>query len=144
VRRGRADQLARSIIRDSDVRPTDPSVLARQLSGGNQQKLVVGRWTPLAPRVLLLDEPTRGVDVGARSEVHRAIDALARSGAGVVVVSSDLPELLTLSDRIVVMRDGATVGELAYDECTEEAVIRLATGHLQDEAKARGNGRSDA
>ncbi len=126
----RADRWARAILRNSDVRPPDPALAARQLSGGNQQKLVVGRWTPLSPRVFLLDEPTRGVDVGARSEVHRVIDELARSGAAVVVVSSDLPELLTLADRIIVMREGTTVGELSYGQCTEESVIRLATGHV--------------
>jgi ABC-type sugar transport system ATPase subunit len=123
-----AGRLAKRILHDNDVRPDDPKVPIRALSGGNQQKIVVGRWVPLAPKVFLLDEPSRGVDVAARSEVHRLIDSLAKAGAAVLVVSSDLPELITVADRIVVMREGHTVGELSRDECTEEGVIGLATG----------------
>jgi len=102
------------------------------LSGGNQQKVLLARWLLVNPRVLIVDEPTRGVDVGAKAEVHQLLRDFARQGHAVVVISSDLPEVMTMSDRIYVMRAGRIVGELQRAEATEEAVMRLAAG---------GNGR---
>ncbi|HTF06819.1 MAG TPA: sugar ABC transporter ATP-binding protein [Asanoa sp.] len=99
----------------------------RYLSGGNQQKVVLARWLAMAPRVLLFDEPTRGIDVGAKAAIHELIRDLAGKGAAVLMISSELPELLGMSDRIVVLRDGAIAGELPGD-ASEEAVLRLATG----------------
>jgi len=114
----------------SELRVRTPSL--RQpiglLSGGNQQKVIVARWLAVQPRVLLLDEPTRGIDVGARAEIYRLIDKLAREGLAVVVVSSDLPEILGLSDRIVVMKDGTVAGELP-GTASEEDVVALAMSH---------------
>ncbi len=95
------------------------------LSGGNQQKVVLAKWLLRKPRVLIVDEPTRGIDIGAKAEVHRLLRALADEGTAVIVISSDLPEVLALADRVCVIRDGAVVGELGGD-CTEEDVIRLA------------------
>lgn len=97
------------------------------LSGGNQQKIMVARWLATSPRVLLLDEPTKGVDVGAKFEIHEIIRRQAAAGLGCLVVSSDLPEVLAIADRIVVMRAGRIQGELAGAGATEEAVMRLAT-----------------
>jgi ABC-type sugar transport system ATPase subunit len=99
-----------------------------ELSGGNQQKVVLGKWLMSKPKILLLDEPTRGVDVGAKSEVHKTVRELANQGIAVFVASSDLPELLALADRIIVMRQGKIVGETAVIEATEEKIIALATG----------------
>jgi ABC-type sugar transport system ATPase subunit len=99
----------------------------RYLSGGNQQKVVLARWLAMTPRVLLFDEPTRGIDVGAKAAIHELIRKLARQGAAVLMISSELPELLGMSDRIVVMRDGAIAGELPAD-ADEETVLGLATG----------------
>jgi len=96
------------------------------LSGGNQQKVVAAKWLALAPRVLLLDEPTKGVDVAAKFEIHGIVRDMAANGAACVVVSSDLPELLSLADRIVVMREGTVRGEIAGGEANEERVMRLA------------------
>ncbi|MBI5771382.1 MAG: sugar ABC transporter ATP-binding protein [Verrucomicrobia bacterium] len=96
------------------------------LSGGNQQKVVLGRWLKANPRVLIVDEPTRGVDVGAKAEVHEILRAYARRGHAVIVISSDLPEVLRLADRIYVMRRGRIAGELAAADASEEAVMRLA------------------
>jgi len=96
------------------------------LSGGNQQKLVAARWLAVNPRVLLLDEPTKGVDVGAKFEIHSIVRELAAGGAACLVVSSDLPELLALADRIVVLRQGRVRGELTAAEADEERVMRLA------------------
>jgi D-xylose transport system ATP-binding protein len=99
----------------------------RQLSGGNQQKVVLGKWLLTKPRVLFLDEPTRGVDVGAKAEIHRLIAELAEAGLGVVLVSSDLPELLGMSHRLVVLSLGVATAELSASEATPEAVMTAAT-----------------
>jgi D-xylose transport system ATP-binding protein len=117
-----------SAIRDLGIRAASAEVAARTLSGGNQQKVVVARWLRTDPRVLLLDEPTRGVDVGAREEIYATIDRLARQGMAVVVVSSDLTEVLGLADRVVVLRQGRVCGEFAREAATPERVMAAATG----------------
>lgn len=124
----RETALADDIISRLDVRPANASILARQLSGGNQQKVVIGKWLATAPSVLLLDEPTRGVDVGAKHEIYLRIAELAAEGRAVVVISSELPELLVVPHRVLVMRDGRLVGELARGEVSEESLMGLATG----------------
>jgi len=98
------------------------------LSGGNQQKVVLGKWLAAAPAVLMLDEPTRGVDVGARAEIYRRLDTLAAAGLAVLFVSSELDEVLQLADRVLVLRDGAVQGELRGERRTEEQIMMLATG----------------
>jgi ribose transport system ATP-binding protein len=98
------------------------------LSGGNQQKVVLGKWLARTPRVLILDEPTRGVDVGARSEIYALMDRLAADGVAILMISSDLEEVLGMSDRVVVLHEGRVAGELPRDRLSEEAVMRLATG----------------
>ncbi|MBV9852289.1 MAG: sugar ABC transporter ATP-binding protein [Armatimonadetes bacterium] len=114
------------LMQELSVRAAGPSVPAGTLSGGNQQKLALGKWLAASPRVLLLDEPTRGVDVGAKAEVYRLIRQLARGGMATLVISSDLPEILALSDRILVMREGRLAGELSREEATEERILALA------------------
>ena len=104
------------------------------LSGGNQQKVVLGRWLATAPKVLLMDEPTRGVDVGAKQEIYRLIEALAADGMGVLFASSEMEEVLGLADRVLVMHEGRLVGEVSGDAMTEEAVMHLATGSAEVEA----------
>lgn len=98
----------------------------QNLSGGNQQKVVLARWLRLNPKVLIVDEPTRGVDVGAKAEVHLLLRELARNGTAVIVISSDLPEVLAVADRILVMRDGSITGELNFTDATEEQIMRYA------------------
>jgi ribose transport system ATP-binding protein len=98
------------------------------LSGGNQQKVVLGKWLARGPRVLILDEPTRGVDVGAKTEIYTIIDELAGRGVAVLMISSDMEELLGVSDRIGVMHEGRLAGVLDRTEATEETVMTLATG----------------
>ena len=107
------------------------------LSGGNQQKVLLAKWLAMEPRLLIVDEPTRGVDVGARSEIYRLLRALADKGVALLVVSSDLPEVLALADRIVVMAEGRTVGELPGEGATEEQVLRLATRYTASVAELR-------
>jgi ABC-type sugar transport system ATPase subunit len=102
------------------------------LSGGNQQKVVLAKWLATEPKVLLLDEPTKGVDVGAKFEIHDIIRRQAASGMGCLVASSDLPEVLALSHRVVVMREGRVQGEMAGKDASEEAVMYLATHELED------------
>lgn len=103
------------------------------LSGGNQQKVVVGKWLMLGPEVFIMDEPTRGIDVGAKAEIHNLIRGFADKGNGMLVVSSELPELLALSDRILVMREGRIRGEVCGDRACEEEIMRLAVGGINQE-----------
>ena len=97
------------------------------MSGGNQQKIVLAKWLALRPKVLILDEPTRGVDVGAKAEVHALIAQLAQEDIGIILVSSELPEVLNMSHRILVMAEGEIVGELSREEATQERVLELAS-----------------
>jgi rhamnose transport system ATP-binding protein len=99
------------------------------LSGGNQQKVALARWLSRDPRVLILDEPTQGVDIGAKAEIHEIMERLAEQGVAIVMISSELPELLAMSDRVAVMRRGALVGILDRDEATPQSVMALALGH---------------
>jgi rhamnose transport system ATP-binding protein len=99
-----------------------------RLSGGNQQKVVLAKWLSTDPAVLIVDEPTRGIDVGTKAEVHRLLSDLAARGVAVLMVSSDLPEVLGMADRVLVMREGRLVAELARADATDEAVMRAATG----------------
>jgi ribose transport system ATP-binding protein len=118
--------LAAEVVDRLSVRCTGIEQVAATLSGGNQQKIVIGKWLATRPRVLLLDEPTRGIDVGAKQEINQLIFKLAAEGLAIVVVSSELPELLMLSDRILVMCEGRQTGILRRAEATQEAVMRLA------------------
>ncbi|MBQ9084199.1 MAG: sugar ABC transporter ATP-binding protein, partial [Clostridia bacterium] len=126
----RMNKAALSIVKSMRVKT--PSLRARisTLSGGNQQKVILGRWLLTKPRVLLLDEPTRGLDVGARQEIYQLINKLAEDGHGVLVVSSELPELFGICDRIMVMSNGELVGEVDPKTQTQEDVMRLATKNL--------------
>jgi len=99
---------------------------AGSLSGGNQQKVVLAKWLALEPELLILDEPTRGIDIGTKFELYALIDELAARGTAILLVSSELPEVLALADRILVMRDGALVAELGHAEASEEAILRHA------------------
>jgi rhamnose transport system ATP-binding protein len=101
------------------------------LSGGNQQKVVLGKWLATDPKVLIVDEPTRGIDVGTKAEVHRLMSELAGQGVAVLMISSELPEVLGMADRVLVMHEGRLTGELSRAEADEESVIRLATGRVE-------------
>jgi D-xylose transport system ATP-binding protein len=124
----REHDLAVRTVGELRIRPAAPHTRAGNLSGGNQQKVLLGRWLLTGPRVLLLDEPTRGVDVGAREEIYGEIDRLARSGLAIVIVSSDLPELIGLSDRVIVLRTGRLAATFERDEITPELVMTAAAG----------------
>ncbi|MCF7927830.1 MAG: sugar ABC transporter ATP-binding protein [Spirochaetales bacterium] len=118
----------KSLINELNIYPPDPGRTMSNLSGGNQQKVLLAKWLAIEPNVLFLDEPTRGVDVGAKVTIHKAIEKLADQGNAVIVVSSDLPELVGISDRIVMMRKGHMIGEIPGGEATEETVLLAANG----------------
>jgi ABC-type sugar transport system ATPase subunit len=126
ISRDREDSLAKESISNLSIRTSGPRQRARQLSGGNQQKVVLGKWLATEPSVFVLDEPLRGVDVGAKAEIYRLIRDLADHGAGIILISSELPEILGLCDRIIVMRDGRVAGELDASDATEEGILSMA------------------
>jgi ribose transport system ATP-binding protein len=123
----RERDAAAGAARDFDVRAASLAQPAATLSGGNQQKLLLARFLQTRPALVILDEPTRGVDVGARADIYRLMNRLTREGLAIVMISSDLPELVGMSDRVVVMREGRVTGELTRDQATPEAVMALAT-----------------
>ena len=127
VRDGREAHESDRLLSEWRIKAASRDVAPDSLSGGNQQKVVLAKWLATRPRVLLLDEPTKGVDVGAKFEIHAIIRRQAASGLACVVVSSDLPEVLALADRILVMREGRLQGEVPGASATEEAVMSLAT-----------------
>jgi ABC-type sugar transport system ATPase subunit len=114
-------------MRRLDIRPADDDVETRTLSGGNQQKVLLAKWLSVAPRVLIVDEPTRGVDVAAKAAIHQHLSGLADAGLAIVLISSDLPEVLGLSDRIAVFRQGRLVTILDGATTTQEDVMRHAS-----------------
>lgn len=120
------EQLAERLIGELGIRTPGVWAPTESLSGGNQQKVLLGKWLAAEPRVLILDEPTRGVDVGAKAEVHRLMRELTARGVGILMISSELPEILSLSDRILVMREGQVVEELPGEGATEEQLLQLA------------------
>jgi rhamnose transport system ATP-binding protein len=121
-------RISRQYATRLDVRAPDLRAPVGQLSGGNQQKVVVGKWLASRPKILIMDEPTRGIDVGAKAEMHRLMDELAGRGLAILLISSELPELLGMCDRLVVMHRGRIVGTLSRAEATQERVMALATG----------------
>jgi ribose transport system ATP-binding protein len=128
VARRREEALAQQQCRQLNIRTPDTEKTVGLLSGGNQQKVVLGKWLARTPRVLILDEPTRGVDVGAKTEIYALMDRLASQGIAILMISSDLEEVLGMSDRVLVMHQGAIAGELSRAKMTEEAIMLLATG----------------
>jgi len=119
--------LVQQSVQRLQIRPAGGEVLVENLSGGNQQKVVLAKWLAAEPRLIVLDEPTRGVDVGAKAEIYIRMRELTRQGVGIVMISSELPELLGMSDRMLVFHEGRVSGELSRAEATEQAVMHLAT-----------------
>ncbi len=116
------------MIHEMNIKTPNDSQLVQFLSGGNQQKVVIGKWLAMTPRVLLLDEPTRGVDIGAKQEIYRLMEEQAEQGVAVLFVSSEMEEIISMSDRVLVMHEGRLAGELARDQLSEESIMQLATG----------------
>jgi ribose transport system ATP-binding protein len=113
-----------------DIRTPSVAVAAGSLSGGNQQKVVLAKWLSMAPQVLIFDEPTRGVDVGAKSEIYRLMRELSDHGVGILMISSDMEEVIGVSDRVAVMHEGRIAGFLERNELSEQAILSLAVGRV--------------
>ena len=123
-----------------NVKAPSIEVAAGNLSGGNQQKVVLAKWLAREPKVLIFDEPTRGIDVGAKAEIYDLMRRLAEQGVAIMMISSDMEEVLGVSDRVAVMHEGRLTGVLERAECSEEAVMRLAVGHGTDAQGAQAHG----
>jgi ribose transport system ATP-binding protein len=132
--RKRERRVAEQEMKRLNTKATGPGQRVVNLSGGNQQKVVLGKWLAMSPRVLILDEPTRGIDVGAKAEIYRHVAALADSGVCVLMVSSDMEEILGMSDRVVVMHERRLVGVLERDEVSQQRIAHLMTGGGRAEA----------
>ncbi len=126
--RPRERQIAGDYFERLRVKAASLDAPVNSLSGGNQQKIVLAKWLARGGRLLIVDEPTRGVDVGAKAAIHALIDELAEKGLGVILISFGLPEVLNLSSRVIVMREGNVVGKLSRSEMTQERVLRLMAG----------------
>jgi ribose transport system ATP-binding protein len=131
LNRGYEQALAGEMIRSLGIKTPSDQHSTHLLSGGNQQKVVLGKWLALKPRLLLLDEPTRGVDIGAKQEIYRLMEELAEAGVAILFVSSEMAEIIGMSDRTLVMHEGRITGELPRSQLTEEAIMKLATGGSQ-------------
>ncbi|MDD3903428.1 MAG: sugar ABC transporter ATP-binding protein [Sphaerochaeta sp.] len=132
VNREREQSLIQTGISQLNIKTFGPKQLAKQLSGGNQQKVVIAKWLALEPKVLILDEPTRGIDVGAKAEIYKLMTDLVQQGVSIIMVSSELPEVLNMSDRILVMHQGRIRGSLMKSEATQEKIMHFATGGLDE------------
>lgn len=128
LNRRKGQKIASEAIQSLNIRVPHAQVRAGGLSGGNQQKLLISRWVSIAPRILILDEPTRGVDVGAKSEIYRMMNQMAQQGVAILMISSELPEVVGMSDRVYVMREGTIAGELSGEQISQENIMTLATG----------------
>jgi ABC-type sugar transport system ATPase subunit len=128
IQSGREREISRKYVSDLQVKTPTIEQTVQNLSGGNQQKVVLAKWLFTDSKVLIFDEPTRGIDVGAKTEIYMLMNKLAQQGVAIIMISSELPEVLGMSDRIAVMHEGEIAGELKREEATQEKIMHLATG----------------
>jgi ribose transport system ATP-binding protein len=128
IQRAKESALVQKMIQDLRIKTPGASFIVLNMSGGNQQKVILARWLSVDTKVLIMDEPTRGIDVGSKSEIYQIMNELTARGVGIIMISSELPEVLGMSDRVMVMREGTIVGELARAEATEEGIMKYAVG----------------
>jgi len=126
-------KISTRCVREFNIMTPSINQEVQYLSGGNQQKVILAKWTNANPKLIIMDEPTRGIDIGAKSEVYKLMRMLAKQGTAIIMISSELPEILGMSDRILVMHDGRIVGELSSTEATEEDILMMATGQIVKE-----------
>jgi ribose transport system ATP-binding protein len=140
VEKGRQREIVDRFIKRLDIKTAGSDQRIRELSGGNQQKVLLARWLCLNPKLLILDEPTRGIDVGAKAEIQALIDELADQGLGVLMISSEIEEIVEGSDRVTVLRDGRTVAEFDRDRISQDEIITaMAHGGQVDQPTAVGS-----
>ena len=125
---GKERALVKKMIQDLSIKTPGPNFIVVNMSGGNQQKVILARWLSVGTKILIMDEPTRGIDVGSKSEIYQIMDELTKQGVGIIMISSELPEVLGMSDRIMVMRQGTIVKELSRAEASEEEIMKYAVG----------------
>lgn len=130
--------LVKKFIQDLRIKTPGPNFIVVNMSGGNQQKVILARWLSVGTRIFIMDEPTRGIDVGSKSEIYQIMDELTKQGVGIIMISSELPEVLGMSDRIMVMREGTIVKELSRAEATEETVMNYAVASDVDAGPGHG------
>ena len=132
IRGKEENQTVDSFVKKLNIKLSNVYAPVRSLSGGNQQKTVLARWLATNPRILILDEPTHGVDIGAKSEIYNLMRDLAEAGMGIILISSELPEIMAMSDRVAVMHEGCLMGILDQKDATESEIMSLATGHVRE------------
>jgi ribose import ATP-binding protein rbsA 1 len=120
-------KISEDTIKSLNVKAKDREMISKNLSGGNQQKVVLGKWLVRNPKVILFDEPTRGIDIGAKVEIYQIMNELKKKGVGVLFISSEMEEVLGMSDRILIFCDGRITGELSREEANQENILKLAT-----------------
>ncbi|MCI8332889.1 MAG: sugar ABC transporter ATP-binding protein [Clostridiales bacterium] len=123
-------EICREYVKKLSIKTPSMEQTVKNLSGGNQQKVVLAKWIMKHPQVLILDEPTRGIDVGAKAEIYSIMNSLTEQGMGIIFISSELPEVINMSDRVMVMRNGCIAGEVSGEEITQENIMKYATGGL--------------
>jgi simple sugar transport system ATP-binding protein len=135
---GRQVEMAEHYIRALDIKTPSPEQTAGNLSGGNQQKVLLARWLAMQPRLIILDEPTRGIDVGAKAEIEKLVARLAAEGMAILFISSELEEVVRNSRRVIVLRDRAKVAELAGSEIDEQVIMHAIARHETEETPSDG------
>jgi ABC-type sugar transport system ATPase subunit len=131
VRNDEEKNICEECIDQFNIKTPNLEQIIRYLSGGNQQKVIVAKWINARPKLIIMDEPTRGIDVGAKAEIYHLMRRLASQDTGIMMISSELPEIIGMSDRVVVMHEGKITGELSPEEATEEKILTLATGQIE-------------
>ncbi len=137
IQRARENALVQKMIKDLRIKTPNANFIVVNMSGGNQQKVILARWLSVDTRILIMDEPTRGIDVGSKAEIYQLMDELTKRGVGIIMISSELPEILGMSDRIMVMSEGSIVAELSREEASEEAIMKHAVGAGLARAEAK-------
>ena len=127
--------IAKNCIEEFNVVTLGTEQLVEYLSGGNQQKIVLAKWLNVSPKLVMMDEPTRGIDVGAKAEIYNTMRKLVKEGKALIMISSELPEIIGMSDRIVVMHEGEITGEIPGSQATEEVILMMATGQSKKHPK---------
>ena len=128
IRGSKEKSFVGKLVEKLGVKTPSAELPAKSLSGGNQQKVVIAKWLGIEPEILILDEPTRGVDIGAKKEIYQIMNDLAEQGVAILMISSELPEVIGMSDRVLVMHEGKITGEVAGDDMTQEKIMHYATG----------------
>ena len=139
VQEAKEKKISNNCVNEYGIVTTGIEQEIQYLSGGNQQKVILAKWINIKPSLLILDEPTRGIDVGAKAEIYQLMRQLAKQGTAIVMISSELPEIIGMSDRIIVIHDGKVMGELSPSEATEERILMLATGQSIDQDQQKEN-----